>query len=329
MPLIHRVTTDMFEFADVMDFQVNPVNLQGAPGGNLSLEFRKRVPDELFFSKYREACRDGTLRIGTVQVLEETGHSWGIINFPTKRHYANPSDKEDIARGLEALRDILKTDRYRYSAIGIPMLGIGLGAQNYETVYPMMIDYLGDLDATVFLSMAPDKTDLKPKYLTIAGPLSYGLKEDEQRFIDDIIDKVLTHWNATLDDYTGIVSGGYPGVDAYIGGEHYGKEIESTYAFRKTGKAPLVVKPNPSHGLGASMHLGNLLGEIGDDTILFKPPGHNNNRLSIMQTWLEADKQRREREGLIPRRLAISGEKKSTPKSESVLIPVVASDLPY
>ena len=55
----------------------------------------------------------------------------GIIDFPTKRYYADTSSKEDIIRGLEALRELLKTDRYRYATLAMPMLGCGLGKQDY------------------------------------------------------------------------------------------------------------------------------------------------------------------------------------------------------
>jgi O-acetyl-ADP-ribose deacetylase (regulator of RNase III) len=329
MAIIKRVTMDMFEFADVCSYMVNPVNLQAAPGAGLALEFRRRVPDDLFFTKYRDACRDSSLRIGTIQVLKETSHSWGLINLPTKRMYNNHSDKDDIARGLEALREFLKKDENKYCSIGMPMLGCGLGAQDYEVVYPMMVQYLGDLDATVFLSMSPERTEERPKYLVIAGPSDYGTTDEHKEVIDTTIDKVMAAWGMKLEDYEGIVSGGYAGVDKYICGEEFQKNEEDTYVFRKTGKIPIVVKPNTSDGLGANLHLGNLLCEIGDDIILFKPNGHNNNRLSAMQTWLQADKENRHRLGMFPKRVAIFGEKAPVTKSESVLIPVTASDVPY
>lgn len=328
--LIHRVTMDMFEMAGVVDYMVNPVNLLGAPGAGLALEFRRRIPDDLFFDKYRKACQTEELRIGTIQILDETGHSWGVINFPTKRHFASDSDIDDIKRGLEALRETLVHEEYNRACVVMPMLGCGLGKQDYATVYPCMVDYLDDIKSPVFLSMSPQRTDLKPKYLTIAGPLDYGMNDEERAKIDWVIEKTLESWGASLSDYTGIVSGGYPGVDAYVCGEEYNEKFEDTYTFRKTGKKPLVVKPNMHrNGVAANLHLGNLLGEIGDDVILFKPKGHNNNRLSAMQAWLDADYEHRNREGLIQKRVAIFGDKGGPSVSESVIIPVSESDLPY
>ena len=335
MPLIKRITLDMFELSDVTSYMVNPVNLLGVPGAGLALEFRKRCPE--YVEIYREACRDKTLRIGTVQVIDEIDQPWGIINLPTKRHYASNSDKDDIARGLEALREILSQDKYRYSVVTLPMLGCGLGKADYETVFPLMESYLGNLEATVFICMSPQRTVERPRYLTIAGPLDYGLNQKEHETISWVIDKTLESWGTSLSDYEGIVSGGYPGVDAYVCGSHYGDALvhvksdvpyQDSYVWKKIEKMPLVVKPDIHRGgVGANLHLGNLLCEIGDDVILFKPKGHNNNRLSAMQTWLKSDKERRDREGLFPKRISVFGEVSDKPTPESTLLQ--HGDIPY
>lgn len=327
MPIVIRVTQDMFEFADVADYMVNPVNLMGVPGAGLALEFRRRVPS--YVEPYQEACKSKELRIGTISIFEDTDQPWGIINLPTKRHYYDVSSPDDIARGLQALREMLLKDRYKYSTVGLPMLGCGLGKQDYSVVYPMMQETLGDLEATVFVSMAPDKTEMRPQYLTIAGPMDYGIKEDEQVVIDQNIQKVMEAWGTKIEDYTGIVSAGYPGVDEYVCGKDYLKDYENTFVFRKTGKPPLVVKPNePKHGVAANLHVGNLLCEISEDIILFKPKGHNNNRLSAMQIWLQADKEKRERNGMFPRRLAVFGDVGTAATPDDILIPQI-EDIPY
>lgn len=321
MPLIIKVESDMFVFSDVVDYMVNLVNLVGVSGAGLALEFRKRCPDHI--ELYRKACRTKELRFGTVQVLEDVGQSWGMINFPTKDHFANLSSTEDISRSLEALRDLLKTDRYKYSVIGMPMAGTGLGKASYEDVFPLMIDHLGNLDATVFLSLAPEKTDLKPRYLAIVGPLDYGHTNIQKENIDWVIDKTLEHWGMSLSDYTGIISGGYIGVDGYIGGESYLQNVEDTYTFRKTGKPCLVIKPNEvRNSLGANLIAGNVICESAHDIILFKPKKHNNNRMSAMQTWIEADTISKLEKRLAPKRVSISGEPSILAAENDILIQV-------
>lgn len=326
MPLVHRVTMDMFEFAEVIDYMCNPVNLLGVPGAGLALEFRNRAPD--YVERYREACRDHSLRIGTVQVLEDVNQPWGIINFPTKRHYAEHSNVSDIIRGLEAMKDLLSQDFYRYASVGMPMLGCGLGKQDYPTVQPLMEQFFTDLDACVFLSMSPERTEMRPRYLTISGPVDYGKTSEQQQEIDETIDKAMSAWGMSLSDYTGIVSGGYPGVDSYICGTDYGKTVESsipyqdTYVWRKTEKMPLVVKPNSARdGVGASVKHGSLLCEIGDDVILFKPQGCNNNRMVNMQTWLDQDKRLKASQGKPQKRVAIKGDVSHVTEDEGLIIP--------
>ena len=322
MALIVRIEKDMFVFADVVDYVCNPVNLVGAPGAGLALEFRKRIPDEYYFHPYREAIRTKELRVGTVQVLE-TNHSWGIINFPTKRNYNDLTSREDIVRGLEALRELLQTDKFKHASIGLPMLGCGLGQFDYETFYSLAMDHLSDLDATILLSMDPNKTELRPRYLTIVGPPGFGLKDDDKKIVDETIDKILEKWGTKLEDYTGVVSGGLPGVDAYVCGQAYGKDHEDTLVYRRTGKKPIVVHANDyRNGIGANLTQNKLLCEIGHDIILFKPIGHNNNRMSFMQLWVKNDRQKRANDGHEPRRLAVFGERETTASVEKVVIPV-------
>jgi len=321
MPLIIKVTRDMFEFTDSPSYYINPVNLLGVSGAGLALEFKTRAPD--YLEPYKAACKSKELRIGTVQVIEETGNPWGIINVPTKRHYMDQSDENDIRRSLEALRELLQTDRYKRSSLVIPMLGTGCGKKSYEIVYPMMMDYLSDLEATVFLSMSPDRTEMRPRYLTIVGPPTFELSDINKQVVDNTIDKVMNSWGDDLSDYVGIASGGYPGIDTYVCGRDFLKDKEDTYVFKKTGNIPLVIKPNNVRdGVTANLSQNQLLCEIADDIILFKPVGHNNNRMTAMQMWLKQDKEARIKRGVAPRRVAIFGEHEINTTQEQILIPV-------
>lgn len=325
MPLIIKTTLDLFELQSSVDYITNPTNLFGVAGAGLALEFKRRVPE--FFEPYRQACRSKELRIGTVHVFEDTNKSWGIINFPTKRHYQDTSDPQDIIRGLEALRDLLNTDKFRYASVVMPMLGCGLGKQDYDVVYPMMIDHLSNLDATIILSMSPERTEMRPRYLTIVGPPTFTVEGDDQKVVEETIDKVMTAWGKDLSEYAGIISGGYPGIDQFVCGSDFNKGYEDTLVYKKTGQIPLVVKPNKQrNGVTANLTHNDLLCELADDIILFKPKGHNNNRMSAMQTWLNEDKKARILRSVPPRRVAIFGEHEVTAIQEPVLIPVESGD---
>lgn len=319
MPIVFKVTQDMFEFADVCDAMVSPTNLSGMSGIGIAAEFRKRAPDHVEI--YREACRTKELRMGTIKIIDTDDLPYQIWCVPTKEHFANLSSLSDISRSLEALRETLLTDRYKYTALGIPMLGAAGDNGGYADVLPLMIDHLGDLEATIFLSMSPTRTEMRPKYLTIVGPPSYGLKPEDTEKVDEVIDKAMTHWGVSLSDYDGIVSGGYSGVDQYIAGSHYGKDIESTYVFKKTGKKPIVVQQNKQHnGIGSIVKHHHLLCEIGSDFIFFKPEGHNNNRMSIMQKWITTERELRNNRGYEPRRTAVFGVTDSNLIQEKLLV---------
>jgi len=125
---------------------VNPVNCVGVMGKGLALEFKKRYP--LNFQAYEEACNSQRVKIGSMFVT--TGHSWpSIVNFPTKRHWRNPSRMEDIIKGLEALRrHIWDTN---LTKISMPAVGCGLGGLRFDEVRPEILYSLEDLDCEVSL----------------------------------------------------------------------------------------------------------------------------------------------------------------------------------
>lgn len=307
MGIVLRVETDMFVFADVVGYMVNPVNLVKVAGAGLALEFKKRAPE--FMERYKEACDSKELRMGTV-VPVETNQNWDMILLPTKSHFYDTSDSLDITRGLEALRELLKQDRYKYASVGLPMLGCGLGKQDYDTVFPLMKEHLSDLDATVIISMAPDKTELRPRYLLIAGPPGYGETPEQQKEIDEKIDAAMDAWGMSLSDYTGILSGGLDGVDTYIGGRDFNKNYEDTFVYKRTGGVPLVIKPDKAKdGIGSNLIQNQLLCELAHDIILLKPEGYNNNRMSLMQLWITGDRIKRHEDGHEQRRVAVSGER--------------------
>ena len=136
--------------ADV-DALVNAVNCVGVMGKGLALQFKKRFPD--VFRAYEEACRAGEVVPGRMHIVERAAGARPrlIVNFPTKRHWREPSRMDDIESGLEALVDELRTRRIR--SVAIPALGCGLGGLDWSKVRPRIervLSPLTDVDVLLF-----------------------------------------------------------------------------------------------------------------------------------------------------------------------------------
>ena len=129
---------------------VNAVNTVGVMGKGIALMFKERFPEN--FKAYAAACKAGDVQVGKMFVSPGTelgGPRW-IINFPTKKHWRDPSNIEWVRDGLAALRTVIR-DR-KISSIAIPPLGCGNGGLNWDEVRPLIVEALGDLaDVEVML----------------------------------------------------------------------------------------------------------------------------------------------------------------------------------
>tara|TARA_Y100000034_G_scaffold63291_1_gene76573 strand:+ start:3748 stop:4248 length:501 start_codon:yes stop_codon:yes gene_type:complete len=115
---------------------VNPVNCVGVMGAGLARQFRTQYPE--IETSYQEACKDGTLYPGVVHVYDRGGcngtriyRRW-IINFPTKRHFSQPSELRWVRDGLLALTDAMCSRGIM--SVAIPALGAGLGGLPWQDV---------------------------------------------------------------------------------------------------------------------------------------------------------------------------------------------------
>lgn len=116
---------------------VNPVNCVGIMGAGLAKQFKEKFPK--YFETYKQACRDGLVEVGTVDVyrymaLDVTTRY--ILSFPTKNHYKDPSNIAYIAEGLKSLVDVVKDKKI--PSIAIPALGCGLGGLRWSEVKPLI-----------------------------------------------------------------------------------------------------------------------------------------------------------------------------------------------
>lgn len=115
---------------------VNTVNTAGVMGKGIALQFRKAFPDN--YEAYRTECTAGRLQPGRMFIFE-TGSLVGpgyVINFPTKRHWRQPSRYEDIEGGLRAL--VQEVQRRGIRSIALPPLGCGNGGLDWHRVRPMI-----------------------------------------------------------------------------------------------------------------------------------------------------------------------------------------------
>ncbi len=72
-----------------------------------------------------------------------------LVNFPTKKHWRNPSKLSYVTDGLRALVEEIR--RLKLSSIAVPALGCGNGGLEWNVVRPLIVDALGGLDIRVVL----------------------------------------------------------------------------------------------------------------------------------------------------------------------------------
>ena len=142
--MILYVQGDLFQSpAQVL---VNTVNTVGVMGKGVALQFKRHFPE--MYAKYRELCEKGDFNVGSLW-LYKTPNKW-VLNFPTKRHWRQPSRIEYVESGMKKFVET-------YSSMGIhsiafPPLGCGNGQLDFRSqVQPLMEKYLQPLPIEVFV----------------------------------------------------------------------------------------------------------------------------------------------------------------------------------
>jgi len=122
-------------------------------GKGIALMFKERFPEN--FAAYAAACKQGEVTVGKLFVtrgVELGGPGW-IVNFPTKKHWRNPTRIEWVSEGLAELRRFVLENRI--ASIAIPPLGCGNGGLDWAEVKPLIIAALADLPETRVLVFEP------------------------------------------------------------------------------------------------------------------------------------------------------------------------------
>jgi O-acetyl-ADP-ribose deacetylase (regulator of RNase III) len=123
---------------------VNTVNTVGVMGKGIALMFKEAFPAN--FRAYAVACKRKEVRVGRMFVTENRafeGPHW-IINFPTKKHWRQPSKIEWIVEGLKDLRHVIQENKIR--SVALPPLGSGNGGLDWPDVRTEIQRILGDLE---------------------------------------------------------------------------------------------------------------------------------------------------------------------------------------
>ncbi len=132
---------------------VNAVNTVGVMGKGIALQFKKSFPNN--YIAYRDACGRGEVTVGKMFVTRETtlmnDKDRFIINFPTKKHWRNPSQLEYIEQGLVDLSKIIAEKEIK--SIAIPPLGCGNGGLDWTIVKGIIekaLESFDDVDILVY-----------------------------------------------------------------------------------------------------------------------------------------------------------------------------------
>ncbi|WP_236630110.1 type II toxin-antitoxin system antitoxin DNA ADP-ribosyl glycohydrolase DarG [Thermus thermamylovorans] len=132
---------------------VNTVNTVGVMGKGVALQFKRAFPEN--YRAYAAACRRGEVQIGRVFV-----HDRGplfrpryILNFPTKRHWRQPSRLEYVEAGLRDLVRVVRELGIR--SLALPPLGAGSGGLPWPAVRERIQAALEGLEGVEVLVFAP------------------------------------------------------------------------------------------------------------------------------------------------------------------------------
>lgn len=146
--MIKYITGDLLKSGAVA--LVNTVNTVGVMGKGIALQFKKQYPHN--YKEYVKVCKSEDLNIGDLLVVEENTLLYGkqyIINFPTKKHWRNPSKYEYIEAGLKSLVKIIEDKEIK--SIAIPPLGAGNGGLDWNQVKEILERHLNTVDCEILL----------------------------------------------------------------------------------------------------------------------------------------------------------------------------------
>jgi O-acetyl-ADP-ribose deacetylase (regulator of RNase III) len=126
---------------------VNTINCVGVMGAGLALECRLRYPD--MHEKYKDYCDQNMIKIGSLWIYKTNNRL--IMNFPTKKHWKDPSKKQYLHEGLKKFTQTYKSRGIE--SIAFPVLGSDKGGIPQDESLDIMEQYLSriDLDIEIYI----------------------------------------------------------------------------------------------------------------------------------------------------------------------------------
>ena len=126
------------------DTIVNTINCVGVMGAGIAYEFRLRYPE--MFARYVELCSESNpnkIEIGKLW-LYKASDGRQVLNFPTKKHWKDPSKMSYIKAGLEKFVNTYASKNINH--IAFPLLGAANGGLDKDEVINLMMEFLEPLE---------------------------------------------------------------------------------------------------------------------------------------------------------------------------------------
>ncbi len=211
---------------------VNTVNTVGVMGKGVALEFKRLFPE--MFNEYRELCENGKFKVGMLW-LYKSPNKW-VLNFPTKKHWRNPSRVEYIESGLKKF--VNTYEQMGIQSIAFPPLGCGNGQLDFKTqVEPLMKKYLRNLPIEVFIH--PErKSDfvehLSPKLMKKwlrSDPIALPFSEVWDDLCELLAQNNQFHTIARSKPYIASIDLISPGIEIVASAQKYNIPYETLQAF--------------------------------------------------------------------------------------------------
>jgi O-acetyl-ADP-ribose deacetylase (regulator of RNase III) len=177
--LIYHRTSIMESNAQTV---VNTVNCVGVMGKGIAAEFKSRFPS--MFVAYKRLCDEGAIEPGKLWLWR--GPDQWVLNFPTKKHWRNPSRLEWIEAGLQKFA--AQYQKRSITDISFPRLGCGNGNLDWADVKPLMEKYLSPLPINIYVHDFERDIGIPEHLEKSARSLSHHLSFDGSfaKFLSDI-----------------------------------------------------------------------------------------------------------------------------------------------